>query len=41
MMKLDYDITFYIEGFECDIEDYTRILGVIFIRKFIEYLNKI
>lgn len=88
MMKLDYDITFYIEGFECDIEDieriinerndlreekhrfydfigeneniinqfkvlsnihsdkkdnqfedYTRTLGVIFTRKFIEYLD--
>lgn len=89
-MKLDYDITFYIESYEVELEDiekiinernglieekhrfydfideneniinqfkflsniksdkkenqfedYTRTLGVIFTRKFIEYLNKI
>ena len=27
MMKLDYDITFYIEGFELDIEDIERIIN--------------
>lgn len=88
-MKLDYDVTFYIEGYECELEDiekiinernnlkeerhkfydfikeneniinqfkvlsnihsdkkdnqfedYTRTLGFIFTKKFIEYLDK-
>ena len=26
---------------DCEVEDYTKTLGVIFTRKFIEYLNKI
>lgn len=27
MIKLDYDVTFYIEGFEVDIEDIERIIN--------------
>lgn len=26
-MKLDYDITFYIEGYECELEDIEKIIN--------------